>query len=62
MTLGLQPRGLLMYRAADLVQDVLKLRRLHESALLPVMGRRVRWQLMRQLVGGHITNGAITVH
>lgn len=23
MTLGLQPRGLLMYRAADLVQDVL---------------------------------------
>ncbi|CAG7022845.1 hypothetical protein PICSAR15_04119 [Mycobacterium avium subsp. paratuberculosis] len=58
VSLGLQPRRVLMYRAADLVQDVLELGRLGESTLLAM----VRGRVHRQLVGCHTTNGAITVH
>ncbi|BAN33304.1 hypothetical protein MAHJHV53_34480 [Mycobacterium avium subsp. hominissuis] len=58
MSLGLQPRRVLVHRAADLVQDVLELGRLGESTLLAM----VRGRVHRQLVGCHTTNGAITVH
>ena len=37
---GLQPRGVLVHRAADLVQDVLKLGRLREGTLPVVTGER----------------------
>ena len=55
--LGLQPRGMLVHRAADFVQDVLKLGRLRERTL-PVMTGGVRGQL----VGSHVTYGPIAVH
>ncbi|CNI98556.1 Uncharacterised protein [Mycobacterium tuberculosis] len=50
MAFGLQPRRVLMYRAADLVQDVLKLGRLRERPR-PVMTGGVHGQL----VGAHLT-------
>jgi hypothetical protein len=42
---GLQPRGVLVHRAADFVQDVLKLGRLREGPL-PVMTGSVHGQLV----------------
>ncbi len=57
MTFGFEPRGVLVHRAADLVQDVLQLGRLSEGAL-PLMAGGVPGQL----VGCHVHNGAIVVH
>ena len=48
---------MLVHRAADFVQDVLKLGRLREGAL-PVMTGGVHGQL----VSCHVTYGAIAVH
>ena len=56
VSLGLQPRGVLVHRAADLVQDVLQFGRLREGPL-PVMADGVRGQL----VSSHVTHGAIVV-
>ena len=55
MTLGLQPRRVLVHRAADLVQDVLQLRRLRERAL----PRLVSGGMPRQVVGGHVVHRLI---
>ena len=55
MALGLQPGGVLVYRAADLVQDVLQLGRLRERAL----PRLMPGGMPRQLVGGHVLHGLI---
>lgn len=57
VTFGFEPRGVLVHRAADLVQDVLQLGRLSEGAL-PLMAGGVPGQL----VGCHVHNGAIVVH
>ena len=57
MPFGFQPRGMLVHRAADLVQNVLKLGRLREGTL-PVM----TGGMQGQLVSGHVTYGAIVVH
>ena len=56
MALGLQPRGVLVHRAADFVQDVLKFGRLREGPL-PVMTG-----VHGQLVRSHVTYGPIDVH
>ena len=52
MTLGLQPRGVLVHRTADLVQDVLQLGRLRERALPRVVAGR----MPRHLVGSHVVH------
>ena len=57
MPLGFQPRGMLVHRAADFVQDVLKFGRLREGPL-PVMTGGVHGQL----VSSHVTYGATVVH
>jgi hypothetical protein len=46
-----------VYRAADLVQDILQLRRLRERPLLRVMSRG----LPRHVVGSHATYDRIAV-
>ena len=55
VTLGLEPRRVVVHRPADLVQDVLQLGRLRERALPMV----VAGGMPRQLVGGHVTMVAL---
>ena len=50
VSLGLQPSRMLVHGTTNLVQDVLKLRRLRERALPRVVARRVP----RHLVGSHV--------
>ena len=57
MPFALQPRRVLVYRAADFVQDVLELGRLRERPR-PVMTEGVHGQLVRC----HVTYGAIAVY
>ena len=57
VTLGLESRRVIVHRAADLVQDVLQLRRLRERALPRMMSGGVQ----RHVVGGHVTHGLIAV-
>lgn len=57
MPFGLQPRGLLVHRTADFVQDVLKLGRLREGTLALVAGG-----VPGQLVSGHVNHSLIAVH
>jgi hypothetical protein len=54
VSLGLQPRRVLVHRAADLVQDVLQLGRLREGPL-PVMAAG----LHGQLVSSHVTSSLV---
>ena len=57
MSLGLQPRGVIVHRAADLVEHILQLRGLREGTLPGLMTRVMPGQLMRR----HIDYGAMTV-
>src|SRR5262249_9862221 len=57
VTLGLQSRGVIVYRPTDLVKDVLQLGRLRERALLRVMPGGMPWHV----VGSHVTHGRIVV-
>ena len=59
MTLGLQPRGMLVDRAADLVQDVLQLRGLRERALPRVVAGRMPRHLMGSHVVHRLTDGKL---
>ncbi|BBX64918.1 hypothetical protein MSAS_40920 [Mycobacterium saskatchewanense] len=61
MPLGLESRGVLVHRPADLVQDVLELGRLRERAL-PVMTGLMTGAVHGQLVGSHAPYGATAVH
>jgi hypothetical protein len=56
--LGLQSRGVIVYRPTDLIEHVLQLRGLRERTLPRLMPRVLPWQLM----SGHINYGATAVH
>jgi hypothetical protein len=58
VTLGLESRGVVVHRPADLIEHVLQLRGLRERALPRLMPRVLPWQLMRS----HIDYGATAVH
>ena len=58
VALGLQPRGVSVHRAADLVEDVLELGRLRECTLPRLMTRGMPGQLM----SGHVNHGAMAVN
>jgi hypothetical protein len=55
--LRLQPCGVIVHRAADLVEHILQLRGLRERTLPGLMARGMPGQLMRS----HIDYGAMTV-
>src|SRR6202000_82893 len=55
--LGLESRGLVVYRSADLIKHVLQLRGLRERPLPRLMPRVLPWQLM----SSHIDYGATAV-
>jgi hypothetical protein len=57
MPLRLQPRGVIVHRAADFIQHVLQLRGLRKRALPRLMTRG----MPRQLMGSHVHNGATVV-